>query len=71
MAQLLRGLHQVCLDGGDVASLLLPVAGDIGRARFGGSHAQLEVVSAYREAGRKLEQECQKRERREPEEEQE
>ncbi len=56
LALLLRALHQVCLDGGawDTAALFMPAADPIDKERFGGSHAQLEVVAAYREAIKKL-----------------
>ena len=37
------------------ASLLIPVPDPIDKVKFGGSHAQLEVIAAYREGLRKLE----------------
>ena len=57
LTTLLRSLHQVCLDGGswDTASLMMPVSDPIDKTRFGGSHAQLEVVAVYKDAVRKLE----------------
>ncbi len=56
MAQYLRALHQVQLDGGGwaVAQHLLPKQDPIDKATFGGTHRQLETIAAYQEALKKL-----------------
>jgi hypothetical protein len=56
MAQYLRALHQCSLDGGQwgTAQHLLPRADPIDKTSFGGSHADLETISAYQDALRKL-----------------
>ncbi len=57
MAQIFRAHHQVALDGGvwDSAALLLPRPDPVNRPLFGGTQAELETVSAYKEALNKLE----------------
>jgi hypothetical protein len=64
MVQLLRCLHQVCLDQGswEVGSLLLPKSDPLSRTEFGGTLAELEVVDGYREALKKLSKQGRKNE---------
>ena len=52
MVQLLKGLHQVALDGGswEVASLLLPARDPCQREQWGASERELEAVASYRKA---------------------
>ncbi len=56
LVQVLRATHQVALDQGgwEVASLLLPRQDPQDRVRFGGTPAELETISAYRDALKKI-----------------
>jgi hypothetical protein len=56
MVQLLRGLHQVTLDGGswEVASLLLPNRDPCARDHFGATERELEAVVAYQKAMKEI-----------------
>lgn len=55
--QLLRAIHQSCLDGGSwrAASLLMQHADPLERPRFGGEAAQLEDIATYLKAIQDLE----------------
>eukprot|EP00434_Breviolum_minutum_P008557 symbB.v1.2.007549.t1/scaffold464.1/size201063/18 len=55
--QLLRALHQCCLDGGSwrAASLLLQHQDPLDRPRFGGEAGQLEHIASYLKAVQELE----------------
>jgi len=55
--QLLRAIHQSCLDGGSwrAASLLMQHADPLDRPRFGGEAAQLEDIATYLKAIQDLE----------------
>ena len=55
--QLLRCLHQVCLDGGSwrAGSLLLQHQDPLERPRFGGEASQLEHIASYLKAVQELE----------------
>ena len=61
VVQLLRALHQVCLDQGSwrAASLLLMHADPLERPRFGGEPDQLEKIASYLRAMGDLEKRCQ------------
>ena len=50
--QLMKGLHQMFLDGGswETASLLLPTTDPKKRREFGGEDREMEIISAYRKS---------------------
>ena len=56
MAQMLRALHQVALDGGSwsTASLMLPRKDPIFKDQFGASGEELEAIVAYQDAMKRL-----------------
>ena len=54
--QLLRSIHQSCLDGGgwETASLLLPGEDPVSKSGFAATEAQLEAICAFQETVKKL-----------------
>ena len=52
LIQVLKAIHQATVDGGDwrTAALLVPLPDPCGRAEYGASMEELELVAAYRKS---------------------